>query len=43
MVPAMADEALAPRPAPAVLLDEDVTHAGVDVEALVVAGHAWNN
>ena len=26
-----------------VLLAEDVTHAGVDVEALVVAWHAWNN
>ena len=26
-----------------VLLAEDVTQVGVDVEALVVAWHAWNN
>jgi hypothetical protein len=26
-----------------VLLTEDVTQVGVDVEALVVAWHAWNN
>ena len=37
MVPAPADEALAPHLLPLVLLAEDVTQVGVDVEALVVA------
>ena len=43
MVPAPADEALLPDLLRLVLLAEDVTQVGIDVEALVVAWHAWNN